>query len=136
MLQPTTGLLVAADPEPVADAEAPGDSEGPQQFESLSELEKVDEIIESLASEISGVKLLRGKSGAIYLMSDKPKILPKKTQLGGYGTGSYIKLADPAQGVEFALPHGTQPWSNLTSPASSLSQPLSRHGACIRQLSR
>ena len=33
--------------------------------------------------------------------TDKEKVIARKTQLGGFGTGSYLKLADPAPGVDF-----------------------------------
>ena len=56
-------------------------------FASLEALQKEEEIAGRCASEIPGVELLKAKSGSLYLLSDKKRILPKLTLIGGFGTG-------------------------------------------------
>ena len=56
-------------------------------FASLEGLQSEEEIAGRCASEIPGVELLKAKSGRLYLLSDKKKILPKMTLIGGFGTG-------------------------------------------------
>eukprot|EP00435_Cladocopium_sp_Y103_P061906 s492_g23.t1 len=111
ILQPNGGVLVAADT-----VERPGEGSGTgehaqvQEFESEEKLAETDAVEETVVSEVPGVSLIRGKSGSIYLVwngvGDSPaetKVLPKKTQLGGYGSGAYAKSQDPAPGIEFKI---------------------------------
>lgn len=110
MIQPSGAL--AADPEREVDA-GPGpvpDAAGPEEYESLSKLSEVDPVEESVMSEMAGVKVLKGRSKSLYLMLEtddaQEKILPRKTVLGGYGSGTYAKLDDPSPGLEYKMKKG------------------------------
>ena len=102
-------------PSAVADALVGGeeaektiDTPAPQEWGSVAELEKVDSIASRFPSEVSGIEFLIGASKAVYTLSEKcDKVLPKKTQLGGYGTGQYVP-AEAAEGVVFGYPEGDQ----------------------------
>eukprot|EP00435_Cladocopium_sp_Y103_P051979 s1803_g16.t1 len=59
-------------------------------FESIEKMQESEAILSRCASEISGVEILKGKNGGIYLVSEKKRILPKHTLIGGYGAGKYI----------------------------------------------
>lgn len=78
----------AVDSEAVADtgSDAAADL---NTFESVAALEAQDGPFgKRSASEITGVEIIKGKSGRIYLLSaDKREIIPKYSLVGGYGTG-------------------------------------------------
>eukprot|EP00435_Cladocopium_sp_Y103_P012551 s4234_g3.t1 len=86
----------------------------PEVFESLEKLKEADPIEESVASEVSHVTMMRSKSGSLYLMLEadpadsgaREKILPRKMQLGGYGSGTYSKVEDANPGVYFTMGRG------------------------------
>ena len=105
-------MLVAADAieRPGEGANGGGEPPQPQEFESEEKLAETDAVEETVVSEVPGVSIIRGKSGSIYLVwngvGDSPaesKVLPKKTQLGGYGSGAYAKIQDPSPGIEFKI---------------------------------
>ena len=86
------GSSTSGDDQPVVTAVAPGGAAAPpgptfKTFGSLEALEREEEIACRCASEFPGVELLKAKSGKVYLLSDKKKILPKLTLIGGFGTG-------------------------------------------------
>ena len=56
-------------------------------FDSEAELEKTDKVKLRIPSEVVGVTILVGESGKLYLISDRARIVPKFTQIGGFGTG-------------------------------------------------
>lgn len=56
-------------------------------FESFESLQAKDSVAARCQSEAGGVELLLGASKKIYIMSDKKRVLPRHTLLGGYGTG-------------------------------------------------
>jgi hypothetical protein len=113
VLQPTGGTLSAADAgDREGDRAGASSGEPPalQEFDSEEKLAEVDAVEETVASELPGLTLIRGKTGAIYLVWDgvgdtpaQEKIIPKKTQLGGYGSGAYAKCQDPNPGLEFSI---------------------------------
>ncbi|CAJ1386512.1 unnamed protein product [Effrenium voratum] len=55
-------------------------------------------------SEVAGVELILTKSGQIWLVSDKDNVLARNTQLGGYGTGQYVKTSDEGDGTTYTFP--------------------------------
>ena len=59
-------------------------------FESFDKLNQEDPIETRCASEVSGIELLLGKSGKVYICSDKDKVVPKFSVLGGFGTGKHF----------------------------------------------
>ena len=73
-------------------------------MDSLDALKAADDILIHVASEVNNVQLLLCKSGAVWVVSDKSKIVPRLTQLGGYGTGQYVKDSETAEGVPYRFP--------------------------------
>lgn len=59
-------------------------------FDSLQALEKEEQIACRCASEAPGVELIKTASGKMFLLSDKKKILPMLTLLGGCGSGKWL----------------------------------------------
>eukprot|EP00438_Fugacium_kawagutii_P016842 Skav203801 [mRNA] locus=scaffold206:687751:698389:+ [translate_table: standard] len=116
IIQPATGTFAAADAgaERETDAGAGADAAAapaPEEFESLAKLNEADAIEEKVVSEVTGVTILKGRSRSLYLMLDgddapQEKILPRKVQLGGYGSGTYVKLDDPTPGVAYKMNKG------------------------------
>ena len=64
-------------------------------FETLAALEAVDQIATRCVSELAGVEILKGKSGKIYLLSNKRRIIPKHTLVGGFGAGRKLGFVSP-----------------------------------------
>ena len=62
----------------------------PKTYESVQALQSQDEIASRCASEVAGVELLKTASGKILIVSEKKRILPKLTLLGGFGTGKHL----------------------------------------------
>ena len=87
------GSAASGEDQAVVPAAAPGVAASPppaptfKTFGSLEALKNEEEIECRCVSEIPGVELLKAKSGRLYLLSDKKKILPKLTLIGGFGTG-------------------------------------------------
>ena len=59
-------------------------------WDSYEKLHEEDEITHKVASEVAGVNLLKSKSGKCYAISEKSKVVPKNTILGGFGTGKCL----------------------------------------------
>ena len=59
-----------------------------------------------VVSEIPGIDLIMTEGGEMWLVSDRSKQIAKHTQLGGYGTGSYVGVVDPEEGILLELRHG------------------------------
>ncbi|CAK9047272.1 unnamed protein product [Durusdinium trenchii] len=78
-----------ADPEPPSGPGEPS-AEKPVTFESEEKLVQSDPIETRCGSEVSGVELIRCKSGKIYVMADKARVVPRWTLLGGFGTGKHL----------------------------------------------
>ena len=76
--------------EPSGSGAGAGTEAESKTFASMEELESTDPVAARCASEITGVEILKAKSGKIYLLSDKARIIPKHTLVGGYGTGKTI----------------------------------------------
>ncbi|CAJ1438354.1 unnamed protein product [Effrenium voratum] len=72
-----------------------------KQFETLDALKAVDKIEEEAASEVADVSICRCESGKVFLYSKKDKTLPKYCQIGGFGTGCYVSVNDPQEGVKW-----------------------------------
>ena len=59
-------------------------------FESVAALETADGPFGARCiSEVAGIEIIKGKSGQIYLLSDKDRIIAKNTLIGGFGTGKF-----------------------------------------------
>ena len=57
-------------------------------FETVMALEAADgPFLARCVSEVAGIEIIKGKSGQIYLLSDKDRIIAKNTLIGGFGTG-------------------------------------------------
>ncbi|CAK9075226.1 unnamed protein product, partial [Durusdinium trenchii] len=80
-------LTDAAEPE----TSDPGPAVPKVTFESIDKLKEKEEIEVRCASEVSGVELIKCRSGKIFLCSDKKRVVPKSTLLGGYGTGKHFE---------------------------------------------
>ena len=108
--------MVAADGAVEAEADgepAPLPPNGGQQkvtFESMAKRVETDPVEVKCMSEISGVELLLGKSGNVYVCSEKDKILPKFAVLGGYGTGKWLVFVSAYVSV---LEFVSWPWAVL-----------------------
>ena len=61
-----------------------------QTFESVAKLQESEEILTRCASEVTGIEIVKTKSGKVFLVSEKKRILPKHTLLGGFGTGKCL----------------------------------------------
>lgn len=60
-------------------------------FESVAALEAADGPFKlRCASEISGIEVIKGKSGQIYILSDKNRMVAKHTLVGGFGSGKFL----------------------------------------------
>ena len=59
-------------------------------FESVVKLQEAEEILVRCASEVTGIEILKTKSGKVFLVAEKKRILPKHTLLGGFGTGKCL----------------------------------------------
>ena len=91
-LPTAAGAVVAADdenneddPPPASPAPVTQDSE----FASLEKLRESDAVEVKCASEVAGVDLIKTASGKIWLLSEKDRVVPRFSQIGGYGTGKY-----------------------------------------------
>ena len=82
----------AAEEETAIVSGTAGNSEAEMKtFANVEELQHADGPFgPRCSSEVSGVEIIKGKSGKIYLLSDKARIIPKHTLIGGYGTGKTI----------------------------------------------
>lgn len=56
-------------------------------FENMDKLKEAEEILLQVPSEVAGIEIVKTKSLKIFLVSEKKRILPKHTLLGGFGTG-------------------------------------------------
>lgn len=56
-------------------------------FDSIDALKASVEITTQCISEVSGVEILKGKNGDVFLVCASRRILPKNTLVGGFGTG-------------------------------------------------
>ena len=55
-------------------------------FDSTAALKGSEEIITQCVSEVTGVEILKAKSGHVLVCASR-RILPKHTLVGGFGTG-------------------------------------------------
>lgn len=72
---------------PVQDAES---TATPVTFESVEKLLEKDPAENRCSSEVAGIELFLGKSGNVYICSEKDRILGKFSVLGGFGTGKHL----------------------------------------------
>ena len=100
-----SGTLVEDQPTPPTGEGGGGGGEGEgstaeqqlKSFGSVAELETADgPFIARCASEITGIEVIKGKSGQIYLLSDRARIISKHSLVGGFGTSKF--LASSLQG--------------------------------------
>ena len=75
-----------------------------EKLDSLDALKSEQEIEADVVSEISGVRVLLTKSGQVWLFCEKDKLIAKNSQVGGYGTGQYVKDSDVAPGLTYTFP--------------------------------
>ena len=59
-------------------------------FESVDKLKEKEDILLQCVSEVNGIEILKTKSGKVYLVAEKKRILPKNTLVGGFGTGKLL----------------------------------------------
>lgn len=87
----STSLVAAEEVEVAAAAAVSGDAEGSAPAPEIKSYESVEalgeEVVARCASEVAGVELLKTSSGKILLLSEKKRIVPKNSLIGGYGTG-------------------------------------------------
>lgn len=62
---------------------------------------------EEVASEIPDINVVRTESGKIYLLSKKDKLVPRHSQLGGFGTGTYVSTGDAGPAVKWNVTSDT-----------------------------
>ena len=62
----------------------------PKSYESVEAFEKQEQIASRCMSEVAGIELIKAVSGKILVVSEKKRILPKLTLLGGFGTGKLL----------------------------------------------
>ena len=96
---PASAAVVAAE-DPEQPARNVGDGAGgraegeaqvtPRSFDSVEALEKQEQIAGSCMSEVAGIELIKTVSGKILIVSEKKRILPRLTLLGGFGTGKLL----------------------------------------------
>ncbi|CAK9052607.1 unnamed protein product [Durusdinium trenchii] len=106
-LPTAAGAVVAADdenneddPPPASPAPVTQDSE----FASLEKLRESDAVEVKCASEVAGVDLIKTASGKIWLLSEKDRVVPRFSQIGGYGTGKYVPTSEAGDGVALEWP--------------------------------
>lgn len=80
----------AAQEEPQDAVENGGETPGMKVYESVEKLKTAEDLATTTASEVSGIEIFKSKSGKVFLVSDKTRILPKHTLIGGYGTGKFF----------------------------------------------
>ena len=76
-------------------ANAPPGAPAEHEFKTFADFDALnasDEVATRCSSELPGVEILKGKSGKIYLMSNKKRIVAKNTLIGGYGAGKCFDL--------------------------------------------
>lgn len=76
----------------------------PSSFDSLEKLKEQEKIEHQVPSEVSGIQIMLTDKGHVYLISDREKVLPVSSQLGGFGAGQYSKAAECGAGISFKLP--------------------------------
>ena len=97
-----------------------------KEFDSMVALQAADPVEKTAVADVNGVEILRGASGKTYLLSKSGnRTIPKKVQLGSFGTGCYVDVTDPGEGLLFDYPAGdktlvqvwdlgnTGPWPGL-----------------------
>ena len=77
-----------------------------EELEKAESVEGVGAVAGRVVSEIPGIDLIMTEGGEMWLVSDRSKQIAKHTQLGGYGTGSYVGVVDPEEGILLELRHG------------------------------
>lgn len=88
------GSAPAADAAAVDGAVVPHEENGSaEEFKVFDSVEQLpEEVLNRCASEVSAIEIVKGKNGGLYLVSDKKRILPKHTLVGGFGGGKYLGL--------------------------------------------
>ena len=84
---PTPAVEAAREESQDAAVENGGETPAMKVYESIEKLKEAEDLATTTASEVSGVEVLKSKSGKMFLLSEKTRILPKHTLIGGYGTG-------------------------------------------------
>ena len=72
----------------------------PKVIESVEVLQQGDAIAHRCVSELAGVELIKTSSGKLYAVSEKKRIVPKLTLLGGFGTGKQLDPFTFSSGVQ------------------------------------
>ena len=88
-------------------SESGGQQDEDSKFETAESADKLKEqfgLAHRVSSEVQGVEILITNQGAIWLLSQNDdKVVPRHSQLGGFGTGQYVPRAHQDNGVEFNL---------------------------------
>lgn len=78
-------------------------------YESLELLKAALTIKHTVESEVPGVSIILSECGKWFLHSKDGKTLPRRSHLGGYGTGMYVAMSDSSPGVPFVLKDDREP---------------------------
>lgn len=78
----------AGDEAQIVPHEQSGGQEELKVYESVEKLP--EEVLNRCMSEISGVEIVKGKNGGLFLVSERKRIIPKHTLVGGFGGGKYL----------------------------------------------
>ena len=96
-----SGALAVAGDEPEigeepgqedAGAETHKPSLAPVIYDTMEKLTETEEVKFRCPSELSGVEVVCCKSGKLFLHSEKDRVVPKFSTLGGFGTGKRLGL--------------------------------------------
>lgn len=100
----TSAPSSAADAVPVENGEESSSNSNFETVDSLDALKQKYGISHQVQSECSGVEILVAKDNSLWLYAaSENKLVPKNSQLGGYGTGQYVPTANEEKGVEFNI---------------------------------
>ena len=93
------GASGASAPDAIVEAEPEEDPEPPQPenssaetFESLQKLEESDKVAAKVPSAVAGVEILLTEGKNVYLLSEKAKVIPRHSVLGGFGAGKFLDV--------------------------------------------
>ena len=84
----------------------PAVAEAGAEFDTLAALKEAHTIKCECVSKVAGVSIMITEEKAIFLHSQKDRVLPAKTIVGGIGNGMYQGFVENVQGVKIELPDG------------------------------
>lgn len=102
---PTIGGSAGSGGQGTEASESGGQQEEDSKFETAESADKLKEqfgLAHRVSSEVQGVEIIITNQGGIWLLSqNEDKVVPRHSQLGGFGTGQYVPGAHQDSGVEF-----------------------------------